>query len=114
MFRLREALRTALGQPRRTAEQGQVAQTIWRQISMSTKMACGARQPVGGGNKLHFNVTIHPNQTHKIEVTYEVGLDLYTVKLWKIPRMKSPFVVEQETMVYADQLSDVIYRMCNK
>jgi len=101
------------------AEQGQesvqegVADTIWKQISMGTKMSVGARQPVGGGNKIHFFVG--RGKKNKIEVEYNPGQDLYTVNLWEFSRgMMDQKIVQSTDMVYADMLDDVIYRMVNR
>ena len=90
----------------------QVAETIWGQISRNTKMACGARQPMSDKDRLVFCVTIQPNAKHKIEVTLDPA-DTYTVKLYKIRGTKVTIEKENES-VYCENLSDVIYSMCNK
>jgi hypothetical protein len=90
-----------------------VANTIWRQISLGTKMACGAREQMGDADSLTFRVTISRGVTHKVKVQYNKGADDYTVILYRI---RGTNVTEQEKHkgVYCDNLSDVIYRMCNK
>ncbi len=89
-----------------------VANTIWRQIGIQTKMACGAREPMGDANSLTFRVTIKPNQRHKIVVTLDPS-DTYTVKLYSV-RNGEVKVVEEADDIYCEVLSEVIYRMCNK
>lgn len=51
------ATATADNRTEQTFEMGQI---VWQQISIGTKMACGARQPVAGGGDhcLFFRVTI--------------------------------------------------------
>lgn len=90
-----------------------VADTIWQQITTSTKMSVGARTPVGGGNKIHFNVG--RGKKNKIEVVYQPGRDTYTVNLWKFSGdyLKQE-IVESMDNVYVDNLNDVIYRMTHR
>ena len=87
------------------------AQTIWNQISVGTKMACGAREPVGSENELHF--TVLASRKTKIVVTLDPS-DTYTVKFVKIGRGYDIKVVEEMSDVYVDSLNQVIYSMCNK
>lgn len=90
-----------------------VSDTIWKQISTGTKMSVGARNAVGGGNKIHFNVG--RGKKNKIEVVYKPGQDLYTVNLWEFSRgMMDQKIVESQDGVYGDMLDDVIYKMVNK
>lgn len=89
-----------------------VANIIWQQISLSTKMACGVRNTVGDEKSLGFTVTIKSNQCHKVVVTLD-PCDTYTVALFRI-KGTSAVVVEEHEDVYNDMLSEVIYRMCNK
>tara|TARA_Y100000310_G_C20529844_1_gene737862 strand:+ start:787 stop:1071 length:285 start_codon:yes stop_codon:yes gene_type:complete len=86
----------------------------WRQISIYTKMACGAREAVDCKDRLMFRVTIKPGQSHKVTVRLN-GLDLYDVELIRIKRKLAGFeVVKSESNVYGDMLSETIYDMCNK
>jgi hypothetical protein len=90
-----------------------VANTIWQQIKTDTKMACGARSPVGDTDKVQFNVTITRGVTHKVVVTLDKGTDTYGVQLVRIRGVKVT-TVEEMTGVYVGELNGVIYRMCNK
>jgi hypothetical protein len=96
----------------KTVSKGEV---IWGQISTGTKMACGAREPVAGEEGyLHFRVTISRQAFHKVVVRLDPS-DTYTVQLVRIDRKTWQTRVEEEREgVYADMLSEVIYRMCNK
>lgn len=98
------------------AEKIAQAQVIWQQISTSTKMACGAREPrvdVDGTRPyLYFRVTIRSGVRHVIQVWLEPS-DTYTVKL--LGQRKFDVKTEEEADdIYCDNLSEVIYRMCNK
>lgn len=86
----------------------------WKQISIQTKMACGARQPTRhGDNELTFKV--HSKPYRFIRVEYKPGLDLYDVEYFRIKRGSYERVsIESLEGVYADMLSEVIYRMVNK
>ena len=94
----------------------QEATTIWQQISTGTKMACGAREPSAGTDNnrpyLCFKVTITKGVSHRIQVWLEPN-DTYTVALLA----QRKFVVkevERAEDIYCDNLSEIIYRMCNK
>lgn len=107
-------------QTERDREAFDFARTIWLQISLATKMACGARDAAAGsddqGNraKLTFRVTISRGQFHKIVVRY-THADLYDVELWHIARKTHECtMIESSDGIYADMLSEVIYRFCNK
>ncbi len=89
-----------------------VANTIWQQISRSTKMACGARQPIASDdNTLTFHVTVKPGKAYYVRV--RLVNDLYTVEL--ITRRGVVTNIEKSVDgIYNDQLSEVIYDFCNK
>lgn len=92
------------------------AKVIWQQISRSTKMACGAREAMvdvdEGKPYLCFKVTIKPGTRNAIKVWLEPS-DTYTVVL--IAQRKFEVKeVERKEDIYCDNLSEVIYRMCNK
>jgi hypothetical protein len=92
----------------------QVANTIWAQISLSTKMACGARKPIGDENSLMFQVTITRNVTHKIKVRLDPN-DTYTLTCYRLGRHGLNVTTEREVNdVYAEDLSRIIYDWCNK
>lgn len=90
-----------------------VANTIWAQITRDTKMACGARNPMGDEKSLTFKVTITKGQDHRVKVEYNRGTDDYTLILYHIrgTTVKEP---EKHENVGVERLNDVIYRMCNK
>lgn len=92
------------------------ADIIWSQISRSTKMACGARNPTKGKDNnrpyLLFQVTIKPGVKNFVKVTLDPS-DTYTVKLLQY-RGVNVKEIESHEDIYNDNLSEVIYRMCNK
>ncbi len=90
------------------------AQIIWSQISISTKMACGARKAVAREDGLHFQVGAARPLT-KIVVTLTAA-DRYNVQLVKINlRSKTPVTILEETEgIFFDRLSETIYSMVNK
>jgi hypothetical protein len=98
------------------AEKIAQAQVIWQQISVGTKMACGAREArvdVDGTRPyLYFRVTIRSGVRHTIQVWLEPS-DTYTVKLLAMRGFDIKTEEEAED-IYCDNLSEVIYRMCNK
>ena len=99
-----------------------IAKTIMKQISITTKMACGAREyrvngldnpgfetkrgiqfRVGAGSKRQYiKVVLEPNDT-------------YTVICYRLKRVTNEHVdIEQFNDIYCDQLSEIIYHMVNK
>lgn len=89
-----------------------VGQIIWQQITVPTKMACGAKNAVASDKDLWFSVTIKRGVSHKIGVIYNKGADDYTVKLVRIRGAK---VTEEQVKpgVGVENLNDTIYRLCN-
>lgn len=88
-----------------------VGQVIWSQLTIGTKMACGARQPLAGDDGLHF--VVGRGTSTKIQIKINRGTDTYEVRRWFI-RGANATVKEEQTDVYADSLNDVVYRMVNK
>lgn len=92
------------------------ATIAWKQISIMTKMACGAREATSHGeNRLTFKV--HTLPMRFIEVEYDPALDLYTVEYFRIKRSKGArerVSLEKFELVYGDMLSEMIYKMVNK
>src|SRR4051812_34737914 len=92
------------------------AKVIWEQIDRNTKMACGAREAhvdVDGTRPyLYFRVTIRSGVRHTVQVWLEPS-DTYTVKLLAMRGMTIK-TEESHDDIYCDNLSEVIYRMCNK
>lgn len=87
-----------------------IANTIWQQITLATKMACGARQALGLPDGIQF--TVLRSKSTKIQVTLDPS-DTYTVKYIRMRKFEA-IVVEEKSDVYVDNLNEVIYRMCNK
>ena len=91
----------------------EVVQTIWRQISIHTKMACGVRDMISRGNELKFKV--HSKPMRYVRVEYMPGPDLYDVEYFRLKRGSLDKVsMESAEGVYADMLSELIYDMVNK
>jgi hypothetical protein len=91
-----------------------IATTIWNQISMSTKMACGARKPIGDDKNRQLMFQVGGRTFRKIVVTLTPA-DLYDVKLIKIKRNTIEAITEESHEgIFADQLSEIIYHMVNK
>lgn len=92
------------------------AQIAWKQISIPTKMACGAREArQSTESKLVFKV--HSKPMRYIEVEYVPGLDLYKVRYFRVKRgrgYREQVTLEECEGVYADMLSDIIYHMVSK
>lgn len=88
------------------------ATTTWQQISNMTKMACGAREPVASGNTLRFKVG---GRLRWVEVELTPA-DTYTCRLVTLRGGKygERVVVEELSDVYADMLSEIVYRLVNK
>ncbi len=85
----------------------------WKQISISTKMACGARNATRTttGN-LRFQVESKPHRYIEISLN---GLDLYEVEYYRLKRGTYEKVsIEGEADVYAENLSELIYHMVNR
>jgi len=88
-----------------------VANTIWQQISVATKMACGARQPVASEWGLTFKVG---GLLRYVMVDLDDD-DTYSVRHVKVNRSTyKQTVLESDSGVYADALSEVVYHMVNK
>jgi hypothetical protein len=94
-----------------------IANTIWQQIPVMTKMSIGARTPVGTETGLHFNV-LRGQQT-KVVIKYDAGADLYDVELIKIRIKDKGATVDIKTLgshsgIYADQLGETLYTLTHK
>lgn len=87
-----------------------IGQTIWQQITLATKMACGARDAVLLANGVQF--TVLRSKATKIQVMLNAN-DTYTVNFMRIRKYNFD-LVERADEVYVDNLNEVIYRMCNK
>jgi hypothetical protein len=83
------------------------ANTAWKQIPMSTKMACGFRNPIDCGHYL----AIKSNRSHVIISLSP--MDTYNVYVISIRADKAK-IKEQRADVYAEDLGEVLYHMLNK
>lgn len=86
-----------------------IGKTVWSQISISTKMACEMRDPIALNNGLVVTVL---NRGKKIRVTLN-SMDTYDIELLKTT-IHGLRLVESKNGIYCDQLSEVIYSICNK
>ncbi len=91
------------------------AQIIWTQITIGTKMACGARNQRVGDTEDTLVFTVGRGNHRRIEITLDAS-DTYTVRLVKISKTPTfnRVIVEKESDVYVDNLNEIIYHMCNK
>jgi hypothetical protein len=101
--------------PQTTAIDFTIGTTIWQQISTTTKMACGARQPVATRTGLMFRVTYRNTRTlNRIAINLN-GMDLNDVQLVKInQQFGRTTTLEAYKGVYCDDLSNLIHKMVNK
>jgi len=86
------------------------ANIAWSQISISTKMACGAREASHSdeGKTLTFKVG---RALTWVRVQYDEGADLYGVQLLK---GRAATVKVNYHGIGAEELSETIYGMVNK
>ena len=92
----------------------QVVQTIWKQITIQTKMRVGAREPkIVGENELVFKV--HSKPLRYISVRYDKGDDAYTVEYFRLKRNTyERTTLTEQSLVYVDSLNLVIDGMVNQ
>lgn len=85
----------------------------WRQISVPTKMACGARKPVRTTKgALRFQVESKPQRFIEI---YLDRCDLYEVEYFRVKRGSCEKVsIDAASDVGCEELSEVIYHMVNR
>jgi hypothetical protein len=89
----------------------QVLNTIWKQINIGTKLACGARNPTACSNgALQFQV----ERGGKYMFVELLPSDTYKVTLKRFRKGCDTKVLEEKEDVYCDQLSEIIYHMVNK
>ena len=97
---------------REKEENRTIANTIWKQIPISTKMACGARNPTIEKRALIF--TVGRGSSHRIRVSLN-ALDYYDVALLRIKRGGKGIITEEKKENIDDvNLGEVIYHMVNK
>lgn len=85
----------------------------WSQISIHTKMACGAREPrCSSDGRLSFRVERRPMRFIEVSLTAD---DLYNVEYLRIKRGSYTRVsIESVEGVFCEDLSEAIYRLVNK
>lgn len=94
----------------------QIAQTIFSQISVATKMACGMRNlscSRSADNIPYLNMRVGKNSDFLYIRVFYMPSDTYNVELIS---SKIGYEVQIQEMedVYAEQLSNIIYHMVNK
>ena len=90
---------------------GYVADTIWRQIPVMTRMSVGARKPIGGETSIVFKVL---NGTRWINVRLD-PCDTYTVTFFRKKRVtREEIIIHEESDIYNSDLADTIYRMTHQ
>lgn len=103
----------------------QITETIYRQITLGTKMACGARDFVSGDDCaidgickgmpfLWFRVGGN-RKLQKVVVALNLATDTYNILFIDINRKTCACTtLEQAEDIYVENMNDVIYRMVNK
>ena len=86
----------------------EVADTIWRQISVQTKMAVGARSPYADDDSVTFKVHSKPRRYIIVALTPR---DTYRVRHMRLDRRNRPVELGTHEDVYVDTLNEVIYRL---
>ena len=91
-----------------------IPNTTWQQISVGTKMACGAREPAGSAQNNSLRFKVHNKPQRYIEVILDAD-DTYDVCYFRLKRGTSERIIMEQTQgVYNDMLSEIIYHMVNK
>jgi hypothetical protein len=90
-------------------------QIIWKQISVMTKMSCGARNPIlltKGTPGIHFKVGGKPMRYVEVLLNED---DTYTVRHFRVKRNDySQIDLEKHEGIYVDALNETIYHAVNK
>lgn len=86
-----------------------IGKTVWSQISINTKMACGMREPIAIENGLLVTVL---SRCKKIRITLN-SMDTYDIDFIQVISNK-PKTIESKKDIYCDQLSEILYKICNK
>jgi hypothetical protein len=86
----------------------EIANTIWKQIPVMTKMAVGARKPVVIDSGIKFNF----GRGNRRWITVELkGDDTYTVTATRMTRNYKLVALGDFAGVYCDMLSEIIYSL---
>ena len=95
-----------------TTERMNIGNTIWRQLPVMTKMACGMREPKVGENG---ELTVKVGRAMTWLTVSLNGRDYYDVELYRFKRSTWERVtLETATDVDCESLSEVVYHMVNK
>lgn len=90
----------------------QIANTIWGQIPVMTKMAIGARNPKHGSNdELYFNVLRGARTWVEVKLN---GLDLYDAKLVKMNNKHELSTIAEFSNVGCEELGEAVYSLTHK
>lgn len=91
------------------------AKEIWSQISIDTKMACGARDAVYSEEQLALWFRVRGNRKlEKVKVKLN-WKDLYDVELIEINKQTwQSKTIDSAEDIYAEDLSKTIYRLVNQ
>lgn len=84
-----------------------IGQTIWNQITLSTKIALGAKLPVTGDNNLTFCIGRGTN--HKVQIIL-LPSDTYKINYFKI-RGTEIILLKTFSEIYNDRLNDVLLEL---
>lgn len=84
-----------------------------KQIGMQTLMAIGAREYQYDWDQKGMNFKVAHGSARKYMNIYLMPDDTYTVQLWKRTKTDD-LLLERASDVYAEVLSEVVYRMVNK
>ena len=89
-----------------------IANTIWSQISTSTKMACATRNPLslGTGDSAHIRFKVG-GRSRYVEISLD-PTDTYTVRYFQVKRSNDRVVISETSGVFAENLSETVYRAC--
>lgn len=87
-----------------------IANTIWKQLTVHTKMAIGAREPSAGPASLKLKVGGKPMRY--IEIELDRGHDLYNVHFFRLKRNDYSLVTLAKMKgVGVGELNSVVYDM---
>lgn len=86
-----------------------VANTIWKQIPMTTKMAVGARKPIADSDKKSLKFQVLRAPMRFVMVTLDPS-DTYTVEFFRLKKNNYQKVtLGKQSGVYAEDLGHIIY-----
>lgn len=97
----------------------QIAATIYKQISLMTRVSCGIRELLCGEDKNkipYLQMRVGSSRKLLYIRVYYMPSDIYTVELIKVKKKPIFNIIqlEENEEVYCEQLSSVIYNLVNK